>query len=325
MGGRWATIPSNRIAAWKEPLASEMHVTFLGTGASWPTAERGLSAVAVKRGGEVLLFDCGEGTQRQLQRSGLSYQQISQIYLSHYHGDHCFGVPGLIKTMALNERDRPLAIYGPKGLSRMVEAWRQMGGWTNQFPITVQELDAGDVVNQEHYAIEAHRADHSVRNLAYALQEPDRPGRFDKPRALELGVPEGRMFGQLQRGQAVTLADGTVVSPDDVLGPARSGRRFAYSGDTQPCPELVEAARGADLFVCEATFTHDLVERAREVKHMTAAEAAMTAKAAEVRQLALTHISPRYKDATPVLEEAKAIFPDTRLATDLMAIEVPFR
>lgn len=305
-------------------MGAQMSVTFLGTGASWPTAQRGPSALALKRGGEVLLFDCGEGTQRQLQKSELSYQQISQIWLSHYHGDHCFGVPGLVKTMALNERDRPLHLYGPKGLRRMVDAWRQMGGWTKQFPIKVQEVAPGDRIEKDGYTVEVHQGDHSVANVSFALQEPDRPGRFDKPKALKMGIPEGRMFGQLQRGQAVTLEDGRIIEPSEILGPSRPGRRVVYSGDTQPCLGILEAAKDADLFVCEASFTQDLVERAREVKHMCAGEAAAIAKKADVKKLVLTHISPRYKDSTPVLEEAVAVFDNTTIAEDLMTIEVPF-
>ncbi len=306
-------------------MASNLSVTLLGTGASWPTAQRGLSAIAVKRAGEVLLWDCGEGTQRQFQRSGLSYQQVSQIWLSHYHGDHCFGVPGLIKTMALNERDRPLDLYGPKGLRRMVDAWRQMGGWTRDFPIKVHEVAPGDRIERDGYAVEVHAGDHSVHNLCFALQEPDRPGKFDKPKALHMGIPEGRMFGQLQRGQAVTLEDGRVVEPSEILGAPRPGRRIVYSGDTQPCLGVMEAAKDADLFICEASFTKDLVERAREVKHMCAEEAAAIAQKAGARRLLLTHISPRYKDASPVLEEAAAVYPEAVLGEDLMTVEVPVR
>ena len=305
-------------------MSAQIEVTFLGTGASWPTAERGLSAIAVKRGGEILLWDCGEGTQRQLQRSGVSYQQITQIYLTHYHGDHCFGVPGLIKTMALNERDRPLSIYGPKGLLRMVEAWRAMGGWTRDYPIEVVELSPGDVVQRDGYTVTAYPADHSIANISYALQEPNRPGRFDKPKALQMGVPEGRMFGQLQRGETVQLQNGQFISPDDVLGPPRPGRRVAYSGDTQPCLGVMEAAKDADLFICEATFTKDLVERAREVKHMTAEEAAAVAAKAGAKMLALTHISPRYRDTQELLNEAEPVFPGVVVAKDLQTIEVPF-
>ncbi len=302
---------------------AQLSLTFLGTGASWPTAERGLSAIALKRGGEILLFDCGEGTQRQLQKSELSYQQISHIFLTHYHGDHCFGVPGLIKTMALNERDRPLMLYGPRGLIRMVDAFRKMGGWTRDYPIGVQEVAPGDTIQFDGYQVEVHETDHSIDNVAYVLQEHDRPGRFDRPKAIELGVPVGPLFGRLQRGQSVDLPDGRTIHPDQVLGPGRRGRRIVYSGDTQPCPSLTDAARDADVFICEATFTHDLVDRAREVRHMTAREAAEVASEAGARQLVLTHISPRYKDAQPVLDEATTTFAQTILATDLMSLEVP--
>jgi len=306
-------------------MGVNLSVTFLGTGASWPTAERGLSCVAVKRSGEVVLFDCGEGTQRQIQRSGLSYQQVTRIFLTHFHGDHCFGVPGLIKTMALNERIGPLWIYGPRGLLRMADAWRRMGGWTQQFPVHVQELEPGGSVACDGYEVEVHAGDHRITNLVYALQEPDRPGKFDKPRALELGVPEGPLFGRLQRGESVQLRDGRTVEPGMVLGAPRPGRRIVYSGDTQPCLGLLEAARDADLFVCEATFTKDLVERAREVRHMCAEEAAAIALKAGARRLALTHISPRYKDAAPVVEEARAVYADAFVVQDFDEVEVPLR
>ncbi len=306
-------------------MGANMEVTFLGTGASWPTAERGLSCVALKRGGEILLFDCGEGTQRQFQKSDLSYQQVSQIWLTHYHGDHCFGVPGLVKTMALNERDRPLHIYGPKGLRRMVDAWRQMGGWTKQFPIHVQEVAPGDIIEHDGYQIEVHPGDHSVHNLIFALQEPDRPGRFDKPKALGMGIPEGPLFGRLQKGQTVELPDGRAVAPSEVLGPSRQGRRVVYSGDTQPCLGVLEAAKDADVFICEASFTSDLRERAREVKHMCADEAAGIAAKAGARRLVLTHISPRYKDPGEVHAEAAAVFADVEVARDLWGFDVPLR
>lgn len=305
--------------------AVNLDVTFLGTGASWPTRQRGMSAIAVKRGGEVLLLDCGEGTQRQMQSSDVSYQQITQVYLTHFHGDHCYGLPGLLKTMALNERTNPLEVYGPRGLHRMVDGFRRIGGWPTQFPIHVQELAPGDTVEKDGYTVEAHDVDHSVRTLAFALQEHDRPGRFDKPKALELGVPEGRLFGRLQRGQSVDLDDGRTIAPEQVLGPERPGRRVVYSGDTQPCDTLVAAAQDADLFICEATFTVAEKERAREVKHMCAGEAAAIARSAGVRALVLTHVSPRYKDASPVLEEAQAVDPETRLAQDHDTVQVPYR
>lgn len=306
-------------------MSSNLSVTFLGTGASWPTAERGLSAIAVKRGGEILLWDCGEGTQRQIQRSGLSYQQVTQIWLTHYHGDHCYGVPGLLKTMALNERTSPLWLYGPPGLPRLVAAWKELRGWPKEFPIHVQEVQPGAVVQKDGYAVHVHQGDHGINNLCLVLQEPDRAGFFDKPKALELGIPEGPLFGKLQRGEAVTTRDGRTFTPDQVLGPPRPGRRIAYSGDTQPCLGVLEAALGADLFICEATYTHDMVEKARENRHMTAQEAGGIAAKAKVRRLALTHISPRHRDSGPVLEEARRVFPDCVVAGDLDTLDVPVR
>jgi ribonuclease Z len=301
-----------------------MEVTFLGTGASWPTKERGMSALIIKRGGDAVLFDCGEGTQRQLQHSDVSYQAINQVYLTHYHGDHCYGLPGLIKTMALNEREKPLDLYGPKGLLKMVDAWKRMGGWTHKFPINVLELAAGDVIDRSDYTITAYQGDHSVSNLAFALQEPDRPGKFDKPKALELGVKPGPSFGKLQKGIAVELEDGTTITPEQILGPGRPGRRVVFSGDSQPCQGLLDAAKDACVFICEASFTKDLIERAREVKHMCAFEAAGIAAGTGVWKLILTHISPRYKDPNEVLDEAKYIFENTEIAADLWSFTVPY-
>ncbi len=283
-----------------------------------------MSAIAIKRGSEVILMDCGEGTQRQIQHSPISYQQITKILLTHYHGDHCYGVPGLVKTMALNERDKPLDIVGPKGLRKMVDAWRQMGGWTRGFPINIREVEPGDVLEYDGYTIECHQGDHSVHNIAFALQEPDRPGKFDKPKALDMGIPEGRMFGQLQRGQSVTLDDGRTIEPSEVLGEPRPGRRVVFSGDTQPCAGILQAAAGATLFICEASFTKDLIDKAREVKHMCAFEAASIAKDAKVKKLMLTHISPRYKDSAEVLGEATEVFPATEVAEDLLTVTVPY-
>ncbi len=306
-------------------MSANLSVTFLGTGASYPTAERGLSAIAVKRGGEILLWDCGEGTQRQIQKSGLSYQQITQIWLTHYHGDHCYGVPGLLKTMALNERTSPLWLYGPRGLSRLVDAWRALRGWPKEFPIHVAELKPGDAVAKEGYTMHVHQGDHGIDNLAFSLHEPDRAGFFDKPKALALGIPEGPLFGKLQRGDTVTTKDGRTFTPDQVLGPPRPGRRIAYSGDSQPCLGVLEAALDADLFICEATYLQDAVNKARENRHMTAQEAAAIAVKSKAHRLVLTHISPRYRDTKPVLDEAKAVFPAVQVADDFTTVEVPVR
>ncbi len=302
-----------------------MSITFLGTGASWPTAERGLSAIAVKRGAEILLWDCGEGTQRQIQKSGLSYQQITQVWLTHFHGDHCYGVPGLLKTMALNERTEPLWMYGPRGLLRTIEAWKQLRGWPKEFPIHVQEIKAGDVVQREGYAVHVYAGDHGIENLCFALQEPDRPGFFDKPKALEIGIPEGPLFGRLQRGETGTTKDGRTFQPEQVVGPPRKGRRVSFSGDTQPCLGVMEAALGSDVFICEATYTQDLVEKARENRHMTAQEAAAIAQKAKSERLLLTHISPRYRDTKAVEAEAKAVFPNVEVVEDFTTVDVPVK
>jgi ribonuclease Z len=304
---------------------AQMSVTFLGTGASWPTAERGMSAIAVKRGAEILLWDCGEGTQRQMQKSGLSYQQVTQVWLSHYHGDHCYGLPGLLKTMALNERTAPIDVYGPRGLGKVVEAWKALRGWPKEFPIRTTEVKPGDAVQRDGYTVHVYAGDHGIENLCFALQEPDRPGFFDKPKALELGIPEGPLFGKLQRGETVTTRDGRTFRPEQVVGPPRPGRRVVFSGDTQPCLGVLEAAVDADLFICEATYTQDLVDKARENRHMTAAEAAGIAAKAKARRLVLTHISPRYKDTRPVLAEAQAVFPDVAIADDFHTVDVEVR
>jgi ribonuclease Z len=207
----------------------------------------------------------------------------------------------------------------------MVSAWRQMGGWAKSFPIHVQEVAPGDRIERDGYTMEVHAGDHSVASLAFALQEPHRPGRFDKPMALSLGIPEGPSFGRLQRGEAVTLKDGRTIAPETVLGPPRPGRRVVFSGDTQPCLGLLEAAKDADLFICEASFTSDLRERAREVRHMCADEAAAIAAKAGVRKLVLTHISPRYKEPDQVRDEAAAVFPGVEVAQDLASFEVPYQ
>lgn len=300
-----------------------MSVHFLGTGGSWPSSQRNVSATAVKRGGEVLLFDCGEGTQRQFQKSELSYQAIRRIFISHLHGDHVYGLPGLFKTMQLNDRTEPLDLYGPRGLRDYMETLRRIADVKGQYPIQVHEAADGGVVELGDYSIHARRANHNAYNLAYSLQETTRPGRFDKPRALSLGVPEGPLFRKLQMGESVKLKSGATVSPNDVMGAPRPGRKLVVTGDTGPCTQLVDLARGASLLISEATYCADMEDRAAEYGHMTAAWAGRLAQEAGVGRLALTHISPRYTDPDRHLEEARAEFSNVFVAHDFARLEVP--
>jgi ribonuclease Z len=298
-------------------------ITFLGTSAAWPTAFRNVAATAIKWGGEVLLFDCGEGTQRQFQRSDLSYMSVSKVFITHLHGDHHYGLPGLLKTMALNERTEPLEVYGPPGLAELMGIYDRIAPVRAQFQIHVKELRHGDVVKGEAYTVHAAKLDHRVFNLGYAFVEPDRPGRFDKPKALELGVPEGPLFRQLQMGRDVTTPKGQKVRSADIIGPPRKGRRIVITGDTGPCQNLVDLATSADILIAEATYCQDMAEKAVEFGHMTAADAAKTASQARVGRLILTHVSARYTDTAMHLEEARAHFPGTEVAKDLMTVEVP--
>jgi len=300
-------------------------VIFLGTGGSWPTVKRNVSAIAVKRGGEILLFDCGEGTQRQIQRSGLSYMQIKSIFISHFHGDHFLGLPGLIQTMQLNDRKEPLTIYGPRGISRIVEIVKNLGYFRPSYEIVGKDVDEGDEIRFDGYSVRPFRVEHNVPALGYVLEEDMRPGRFNKKKALELGIPEGPLFGRLQRGESIKLKDGRMITPDMVLGPPRPGRKVVYTGDTKPCNKVVEFARNADLLIHDATFLSDLEDVAIEYGHSTARQAAEIAKEANVDRLVLTHISPRYLDDRAIEEEAKNIFENSIVARDFLKLEVKLR
>ncbi len=303
----------------------QLYVIFLGTGGSWPTVKRNVSAIAVKRGGEILLFDCGEGTQRQIQKSGLSYMQIKSIFISHFHGDHFLGLPGLIQTMQLNDRKEPLTIYGPRGISRIVEIVKNLGYFRPSYEIVGKDVDEGDEIRFNGYSVRPFRVEHNVPALGYVLEEDMRPGRFNKKKALELGIPEGPLFGRLQRGESIKLKDGRVITPDMVLGPPRPGRKVVYTGDTKPCSKVVEFARNADLLIHDATFLSDLEDVAIEYGHSTARQAAEIAKEANVDKLVLTHISPRYMDERLIEKEAKEVFKNSIVARDFLKLEVKLR
>jgi len=301
-----------------------LSITFLGTSAATPTIERNVAGVAVQRKGETLLFDCGEGNQRQMMRYGVGFA-FREIFFSHYHADHFLGVTGLLRTMGLQDRTLPVTLYGPRGAQRILGAAINLGIERNKFPVEIVEVKPGDRLARDEYEIEVFETEHRADTVGYALVEHIRLGRFNPDKALELGIPEGPFWGQLHKGQMVTLPDGRIVGPADLVGPPRPGRRLVYSGDTRPHLSVVEASRGADLLVHEATFGGDEMERARETGHSTAAEAARVALDAGVRRLVLTHISSRYnRDAAELLAEARAVFPETVIARDGMTVEVPY-
>ena len=288
-----------------------------------PTAHRAPAALLVRRGGERLLFDCAEGTQRQLQRSTVGLVDLEEIFLTHFHADHFLGLPGMLKTFALRGRDElPLTVYGPSGIKSLFGALRPFIGRL-PYPLDLVELEPGERLDREEYVLEAFAVEHGVDALGYALVEHERPGRFDVSAADALGVPPGRERGVLQAGDPLTLPDGTVVTPDEVLGPARTGRKLVISGDTAPSPHVVQAAHGADVLVHEATFGKDEQERAEETMHATAAQAAEVARLAGVRLLALTHVSTRYFGGE-LRDEAREIFPDVVVPRDFDVVEIPF-
>jgi ribonuclease Z len=301
-----------------------LSLTFLGTGASIPTLDRNVAGLAVQREGEMLLFDCGEGNQRQMMRYGVGFT-FKEIFFTHYHADHLLGVTGLLRTMGLQDRNTPVTLYGPKGAQRILNAAITLGIERNKFPVEIVEVKPGDRLAHDEYDIVVFETEHRADTVGYALVEHQRLGRFNPDRARQLGIPEGPLWGQLHKGKMVRLDDGQTIGPAEVVGPPRSGRSLVYTGDTRPHLSVVEAARGADLLVHEATFGGEEQERAQETGHSTAAEAARVALEAGVRRLVLTHISSRYnRDASELLAEAKAVFPETVIARDGMTLDVPY-
>jgi ribonuclease Z len=300
----------------------DLDVVFLGTAGSMPTARRAPSATLVRRGGERLLFDCGEGTQRQLLRSDVGLVELHEIFLTHFHADHFLGLPGMLKSFALRGREAPLTLYGPQGLDELLRSLRRIFGRLS-YEVAVIELSEGAALPREGYRLQTFEVRHGRDALGYALVEDERPGRFDVAAADALGVPFGPERGALQTGEQVTLSDGGVVTPEQVLGEARPGRKLVLTGDTAPSDSVVEAARGADLLIHEATFCEEEAERARETEHSTALEAARIARDAGVSLLALTHLSSRY-GAGDIEREARTIFPTTVVPRDFDLIEIPF-
>jgi ribonuclease Z len=301
-----------------------LSITFLGTSASIPTIDRNVAGLAVQREGETILFDCGEGSQRQMMRYGVGFT-FREIFFTHYHADHMLGVTGLLRTLGLQDRSTPVMLYGPKGAQRVLGAAISLGIERNKFPVEILEVKPGDRLGRDDYDVVVFETDHRADTVGFALVEHARLGRFNPARALELGIPEGPLWGALHRGKTITLPDGRTIAPSDLVGAPRRGRSLVYTGDTRPHLAVVEAAHGADLLVHEATFGGDEQERAKETGHSTAAEAARIAAEAGVRRLVLTHISSRYnRDTAELLAEAKAVFPETIIARDGMTLDVPY-
>jgi ribonuclease Z len=304
---------------------TQLRILFLGTGGSWPTVKRNVSSIAVKRGSEVILFDCGEGTQRQFQQSNLSYMQISKIFITHFHGDHFLGLPGLIQTMQLNDRDKPLHLYGPKGMEELINQLLTLGYFRPSYRIIAHEISDGAEIEFDEYSVTALKVNHNVPAFAYRLNEFQRAGKFNKPKALKMGIPEGPLFSKLQKGQTITLPNGEKVTPDMILGPSRKGRTIVISGDTKPCEQMIGFSEDADILIHEGTFDPKLQDIAKEYGHTTAAQAAEIAKKAKVEKLYLVHISPRYLDFHVLEDEARSVFPHSYVPKDFQEVEVKLK
>ncbi|WP_136689433.1 ribonuclease Z [Halorhabdus amylolytica] len=303
-----------------------MRVTFLGTSGAVPTTERNPSAVMVRREGERLLFDCGEGTQRQMMRFGTGFD-VAHIFVTHMHGDHVLGIPGLLQTMDFNDREAPLAIHAPHGTRSRLEDLIGATGDRPSYPLRITQNAAGDVVlDAEEYAIRAIETEHRTRSVGYVLTEDDRKGRFDRQKAEEeLGIPPGPKYSTLHAGEPVEH-DGRTVRPEEVVGPPRPGRTVVYSGDTRPVESIRAASEDADLLIHDGTFAEDRAERAERTGHSTAREAAQLAAAAGANRLALTHVSTRYAGQADRLQrEAREAFGEGAfVAADGQAIDVPY-
>lgn len=298
-----------------------MKLVFLGSGGSWPSRERNLSSVALKMNGEIILFDCAEGTQRQLVHSSLNFMHVNKILISHFHGDHFLGLPGLIQSMYLNNRTKELNIYGPEFTTHIVKGILSLGYFNPTFEILTHDLSDGDEVGFDNYHIKVRSADHDIPALAFCVEEQQRKGKFHPEKALALGVAEGPDFRKLQNGQSVKVGD-RIVTPEEVMGKPRIGRKIVYSGDTRPSQAIMELAQGADVLIHDATLSKELEDKAHRYGHSSASQAATIAKKSKAKVLFLTHISPRYEDAQSLEDEAKEIFRYSFVATDFLEYEI---
>jgi ribonuclease Z len=297
-------------------------VTFLGTGGSVPTKKRNLPSLAVRTDGGLVVFDCGEGTQKQFLIAKLGFNREMRILISHMHADHILGIPGILHSMSFMGRSRDLEIHGPPGICEFVKCTTETVKFRPMFPIRTVEVHAGTIARTDSYTIKAAWADHSVPCLAYSLTENDKPGRFHPAKARELAVPKGPLWKTLQMGKPVKVGRRR-IDASRVVDPPRKGLKITYAVDTRPCERVIELASGSDLLIHDGMFSSDASERAREYGHSTVVEAAKIAKRSHSKNLALTHFSAIYADTSQLLAEAKAIFPRTIVAEDLRSLELP--
>ncbi len=298
-------------------------MVFLGTSGSVPTLKRSLPSVVVQCPKELWMFDCGENTQRQMMQAKISFHKKLKVFLTHLHGDHVLGLPGVLQTMALMDRKEPVAVYGPPGIKDFLVCTKETLNFGLTFPVEINEILSEGTILDEDYTLTAAKSNHAVDSYAYALVEKPRPGKFYPKKAQALGVIKGELWSKLQSGEEITLPNGRVVKPNDVMGPPRAGRKIVYTGDTRPFEAFANFAADADLVIHESTFDDSLSEKAAEDGHSTPSQAAQEAKAANAKQLVLTHISARYPDAGLLLEQAKKVFSNTLLAEDFMELELP--
>lgn len=299
-----------------------MEIIFLGTSSAVHSKERNQVSIALKAFGEVMLFDCGEGTQRQMLHTKVSPMKISKIFITHFHGDHILGLPGLLQSLGLLGREKKLTIYGPKGLNKVKEAIFNFGYCKFEYPLEFIEIETGTVEETEEYVIKCQSVKHNVPCLAYSIEEKKKP-RFLREKAIELGVPVGPAFGKLHNGEEVEV-DGKIIKPEQVLGEPRKGIKLTYSGDTIPCEEMIEFAKDSTLLIHESTFTLDEAQNAVDHGHSTASDAGYVAKQSNSEKLIITHISTRYGESYSkiLLKEAKEVFENTELAYDFLEIEL---
>jgi ribonuclease Z len=303
-----------------------MRLIFLGTSAAVPTLKRSLPATVLQCSAEQWIFDCGENIQRQMMASKISFHKKTKIFLTHLHGDHVLGLPGLLQTMALMDRKNPLQIYGPIGIKNFLVCCQQVLNAELTYPMEVKEIVKPEViVEEEGYVVEAVKSNHTIESYSYIFEEKAHPGEFFPEKALAQGLPEGELWAKLQKGETINLPDGKPVKPEEVMGPRRPGRKIVYTGDTMPFESFADSAKGADVIIHDCTFDDALTAKAEINGHSTASQAAEQAKAAEAKLLVLTHISARYPYTELLLEQAKKVFENTIMAEDLLTIEVPLK